>query len=218
MKIRRLLIFDLDGTLMDTRLDLCQGINLMRRHYGLPPLAPATIISYVGDGLRSLVARSLQGQPVDLDEAVLINSQFYHQHLYDNTTLYLGVAAGLQQLAAHGYSLALNSNKPENACHVLLRHFQLEKLFCAVLGGQSGRELKPHPESILTAMQICRADSKHTWMIGDHATDLAAAQRAGVRSVFVSYGIGRPQQQPHDKVFASFSELTGFFLDLIANQ
>ena len=208
-----LLIFDLDGTLMDTRRDLSAGINLMRRHYGLPPLPVDTVAGYVGDGIRKLVTRALQDFPADLDEAVRLNYRFYREHIHDETTLYPGVAEGLRQLHAAGDALALISNKPEEACLELLRHFNLNPLFSNVLGGDSVRELKPHPEAIRTTIRKLRADLAQTWMIGDHVTDLESARRAGIRSAFVSYGIGQPGSEQPTRTFGSFADLTRFFLN-----
>jgi phosphoglycolate phosphatase len=210
-----LLIFDLDGTLMDTRRDLSTGINLMRRHYGLPPLPVDTIAGYVGDGIRSLVTRSLQGHPADLTEAVRLNYRSYREHIHDETTLYPGVGEGLPQLHAAGYILALISNKPEEACLELLRHFKLAPLFSGVLGGDSVRELKPHPEAILGTIRKLKADPSQTWMIGDHVTDLESARRAGIKSAFTSYGIGKTGAEKPTQTFASFPELTGYFLGTI---
>ncbi len=220
---RGLLIFDLDGTLMDTRRDLATGVNLMRRHYGLPPLPVKTVAGYVGNGIRNLVIRSLRDHPAtrgrragtpapDLDEAVRLNYRFYRAHIHDRTALYPGVAQGLRKLRRAGYALAVISNKKAGACRELLRHFRVDRLFGAVLGGDSVRELKPHPEAIRAALRKLKADPARAWMIGDHVTDLEAARRAGVRSAFVSYGIGRPGKERPGKTFASFPALARFFL------
>lgn len=218
-----LLIFDLDGTLMDTRRDLAAGINLMRRHYGLPPLPVNIVAGYVGNGIHNLVRRALRDHPasrrrcaatgpVDLEEAVRINYRFYRAHIHDHTALYPGVAQGLRRLRAGGYALAVISNKKAGACRELLRHFRMDRLFAAVLGGDSVRELKPHPEAVRAALRKLRAAPARTWMIGDHVTDLEAARRAGVRSAFVSYGIGTTGKERPAKTFASFAALTRFFL------
>ena len=98
----KIIIFDLDGTLIDSRQDLAAGVNHMRTHYGLPPLSLEIASSYIGDGVRKLVERSLQGADVDLDEAVRINKEYYFSHLTVYTTLYTGVADGLRQLVSPG--------------------------------------------------------------------------------------------------------------------
>ncbi len=211
--MNKLLVFDLDGTLIDSRRDLCTGINLMRRHYGLPPLPVATVSKFVGDGIRKLVSRSLRDAPgTDLDEAVAINAAAYRAHLHDETALYPGVAEGLARLADAGHVLALISNKPRNSCADLLRFFALEKLFAAVMGGDSVANLKPHPEALLRTLQALRFAPANAWMIGDSANDLACARQAGAHGVFVAYGIGRAAPEIPELTFDNFAALAGHFL------
>ncbi len=209
----KLLVFDLDGTLIDSRQDLCTGINHMRRHYGLSPLPDAMITQFIGDGIRKLVSRSLQDAPeLDLDEAVQINSACYRAHLHDATTLYPGVAEGLARLARAGCTMALISNKPSISCRDLLRHFQLNTLFSSVMGGDNAVNLKPHPEALQRTMLALHFAPADTWMIGDSANDLACARRAGAHKVFVAYGIGRAAPEIPDLSFADFPSLADYFL------
>lgn len=212
---RQVLIFDLDGTLIDSRRDLAAGINLMRRHYGLGPLPVETVAGYVGEGIRKLVTRSLADATfaVDLEEAVRLDTEFYRQHIHDETTLYPGVRKGLGQLARAGHVLALLTNKPAQACHMILRHFKIDALFACVIGGDSGVPLKPDPGAVHAILRAVGGAPAETWMIGDNHTDIAAAHRAGARSAFVSYGIGAPGTEPPTRTFASFPDLTRFFLD-----
>lgn len=209
-----LLIFDLDGTLIDSRQDLCAGVNLMRNHYGLPPLPVDTVSDYIGDGIRNLVTQSLQGVEADIDEAMRLDLQFYMQHLHDTTVPYPGVTEGLSALHKAGHILALISNKPMEACTDLLRYFRISDLFAAVLGGDSTARLKPDPEPIFVVMRKTGTAARDTWMIGDNHTDLASARRAGVRTAFVRYGIGRAAQESPEKTFDTFDELTRYFLDM----
>ncbi len=211
--MNKLLVFDLDGTLIDSRRDLCTGINLMRRHYGLPALPEATVTQFIGDGIRQLVRRSLRDAPeLDLDEAVQINSACYRAHLHDATTLYPGVAEGLARLARAGGTLALISNKPRVSCRDLLRHFALDAFFASVMGGDSVANLKPHPEALQCTMQALRFAPADTWMIGDSANDLACARQAGAQNVFVTYGIGRAEPEIPGLAFDDFPSLADYFL------
>ncbi|MDO9540872.1 MAG: HAD-IA family hydrolase [Kiritimatiellia bacterium] len=209
---RQLLIFDLDGTLIDSRQDLCTGINLMRRHYNLPPLPTETISGFIGDGVHNLVTRSLNGHNIDIDEAVRINYQFYIQHLYDETVLYPGVADGLRALFNHGYVLALISNKGTEACNKILAHFKILIFFNRVIGENSGLPLKPEPDALLETIRLAETSSTDTWMIGDNYTDLAAARNADVKSVFVTYGIGKAGAEKATLTFADFNSLVEYFL------
>ena len=206
---RQVLIFDLDGTLIDSRQDLATGINLMRRHYGLGPLSVATVASYVGEGIRNLVSRSLQDAPfaVDLEEAVRLDTEFYRQHIHDETTLYPGVRDGLDQLAAAGHVLALLSNKPGAASREILRHFEIEALFASIIGGDSGLPLKPNPEAVFAILRAVNGTPANTWMIGDNHTDIAAALRAGIHSIFVTYGMGTLGPEKPEVTVAGFDEV-----------
>ena len=144
----RLLMFDLDGTLIDSRRDICTAVNLLRANYDLPPLSIETVTSYVGDGIDKLVERSLRGYPVNIEKATRECAEYYRRHLHDETTLYPGVFDGLQRLHKAGYLLALISNKPAAACREILQHFKVAMLFAVVLGGGDTKHLKPHPEPL----------------------------------------------------------------------
>jgi phosphoglycolate phosphatase len=207
----RLLIFDLDGTLVDSREDLAAAVNRMRADYGLPPLPVATVSGFIGDGVHRLVARALGEHPADLEQAVSRMKTHYDAHLHDRTVLYPGVGQGLADLHAAGHVLALVSNKVVAACEAILRHFEVLPLFALVLGGDSLPNLKPHPEPLLETMRRTGFDASRTWMIGDHVTDLEAARAAGVPSAFVTYGIGHPGVESATRRFDSFAELVRFF-------
>lgn len=212
---RQVLIFDLDGTLIDSRRDLATGINLMRRHYGLPPLPVETVVGFVGEGIRNLVSRSLKDAPfaVDLEEAVRLDSAFYREHLHDETTLYPGVRKGLERLAQAGHALALLSNKPARASRELLRHFKIEALFAGVIGGDSGLPLKPDPAAVFSILRDAGGAPADAWMIGDNHTDIAVAHRAGIHSILVTYGFGTPGKEQPEVTVAGFDEITRMFLD-----
>lgn len=208
---QRLLIFDLDGTLIDSRRDLCAGINLMRRHYNLPPLPVDTVSTFIGEGIRKLVERALEGEKIDIDEAVHLNYQFYLRHIHDKTILYPGVADGLRALFNHGYVLALISNKGAEASKLILSHFKIADLFSSVIGGDSGLPLKPEPDAIFETMRRTKVKATDTWIIGDNHTDLAAARLADVKSVFVTYGIGKTGAEKATLTFADFNSLVRYF-------
>lgn len=207
----QLLIFDLDGTLADTRADLATGINLMRAHYGLSALPLADVESYVGDGIRKLVERALQGADVNIDEAVALNRKFYTEHILDETALYPGVAEGLKKLAAGGHRLAVLSNKPGDPSRIILKHLGVDNLFFRIIGGGDLPNLKPAPDGILALMKESGITAQNTWMLGDHHTDLEVAHNAGVKSGFVTYGIGHPGKFTADQVWNGFGELVDFF-------
>jgi len=211
---RQVLIFDLDGTLIDSRCDLAKGINLMRRHYGLGPLRVETVASFVGEGIRNLVSRSLQDAPfaVDLEEAVRLDSEYYRQHIHDETTLFPGVREGLDRLARAGHALALLSNKPGAASREILRHFEIETLFVSIIGGDSGIPLKPEPAAVFAILRAVGGERADTWMVGDNHTDIATAHRAGIHSIFVTYGMGTLGPEKPERTVADFDAVTRMFL------
>lgn len=210
---KQLLIFDLDGTLADTRADLATGINLMRAHYRLPPLSLEKIETFVGDGIRVLVERSLEGAAVNVDEALALDKKFYAEHMLDETVLYPGVAAGLKKLAAAGHRLAVLSNKPGGPSRVILKHLGVCDLFFRIIGGGDLPNLKPAPDGIFALMDASGVLPENTWMLGDHHTDLEVAHNAGVKSGFVTYGIGHPGKFTADQVWNGFGELVDFFVN-----
>jgi phosphoglycolate phosphatase len=208
----QLLIFDLDGTLIDSRADLAAGINHMRSTFELEPLPLETVSSYIGNGVRKLVERSLEGSGVDIEEALQINIAYYFSHLTDHTTLYPGVEAGIQQLYDAGHQLAVLTNKPGEPSRQIMQYFELEGFFAAIIGGGDIANLKPEPDGIYTCLKSAECVASSAWMIGDHYTDLAAGKNAGVKSAFVQYGFGEERGCKPDAYFASFSELVEYFV------
>lgn len=209
---QQLLIFDLDGTLVDSRADLAAGINHMRGHYDLEPLPLETVSGYIGNGVRKLVERSLQGQPIDVDEALKINKAYYYSHLTVHTYLYEGVAEGMAALAQAGHKMALLTNKPGDPSREIMQHFGLADYFISMIGGGDIADLKPDPEGIHIFLEQSGIAPENTWMIGDHCTDLEVAKNAGVKSAFAEYGFGEARAHKADQYFASFPALVGYFV------
>jgi phosphoglycolate phosphatase len=208
---KQLLIFDLDGTLVDSSADLTTGINLMRAHYGLPPLERHIVTGYIGDGIRKLVERSLQGAAVDVDEALALDRKFYAEHMLDETALYSGVKEGLNALSGH--ALAVLSNKPGDSTRAIVSHLGVDGLFFRMLGGGDLPNLKPAPDGIEALIEESGISKENTWMIGDHHTDLEVAHNAGVKSGFVTYGIGHSGDFIADQTWNDFEELVKFFIN-----
>ena len=156
------IIFDLDGTLIDSRADLCTGVNLMRQDFNLPPLPLEQVVKYVGNGTLALCERALAGTGVNPAEALPHMKKYYREHLLDQTTLYPGVADGLRRLHDAGFPLAVISNKLETPSKSILEALGVGSLFQLIVGGDSGFKLKPDPESLLHG----RSDSGGF----DHAT------------------------------------------------
>jgi|SRR5437868_2006437 len=191
----KLLIFDLDGTLVDSRTDLANSINAMLRHYGRHELPPDVIASYIGDGAPMLVRRSL-GDPRDehfLKEAQQYFLDYYREHKLDHTYVYEGVFAALRALrrGANGNprTMAVLSNKPVGPSRAIVEALGLGNFFFRVYGGNSFETKKPDPlgiERLLKEAQVSRDESV---MIGDSDVDVVAARNAEIYSIGCTYGL-----------------------------
>ena len=204
------IIFDLDGTLIDSRKDLTKGVNLTREYYGLPPLSVETVCAYIGNGSRKLLERSLKDTGINVDEAMPHMKKFYYAHLTDETRLYPSVAEGLKKIYATGMKLAVITNKPDEAAKIVLQNLGVAEYFDEIMGGGCGHPLKPEPDALLYFAEKWNADIKESWMVGDHYTDLESGARAGMKCCWASYGFGDPKGLPYDfeaKSFANFAAL-----------
>jgi len=206
---KKLIIFDLDGTLVDSCEDLATAVNLMRAHFGLPALAMEVIRGYVGNGVRMLVTRALQGTDIDVDEALGVQMPLYRAHAVDKTALYPGVWEGLKRLRERGHILAVATNKPAESCDLILRHLGIFDRFIAVLAAGRYPVLKPAPDMITSIMATAGMTPENTWVVGDNYTDLEAARRAGTRSIFVTYGYGTPGKEIATYQCDTFDALMG---------
>lgn len=207
-----LLLFDLDGTLVDSRADLAAATNRMRALHGLPPIDIPTVVSYVGDGLAKLAERALQGAPVDPAAAAREIGECYGGHETDATLPYPGVDAGLRALHAAGHRLGLVTNKPARHARRIFDHFGWTPLFAVILAGGDTPALKPAPDPILEAMRRTGTAPGSTWMVGDHHTDLEAARRAGVSSVFLLSGLGSAGTETPTRTCRDFDDFVRTFL------
>jgi len=185
-----LLIFDLDGTLIDSRMDLADSVNAMRVHMGMPPLPDEQVTSYVGNGAPLLVRRALGGEPAEaqLDEALAFFLEYYRQHPLDHTTLYPGVRESLDRLRAAGKRMAVLTNKPAKVSRAIVDGLGVGACFFSVYGGNSFEFKKPNPIGVETLMREAGVTPARTLMIGDSSVDVETARNAHIRSCGVTYG------------------------------
>jgi phosphoglycolate phosphatase len=192
----RLLVFDLDGTLIDSRLDLIHSVNATLRHIGRPELDGDLIASYVGDGAPVLVRRVL-GEADMANEALLREALdyflgYYRLHKLDHTTVYEGIPEILASLASSSNGvqreMAVLSNKPVNPSRDIVRALGLGDYFVSVYGGNSFPTKKPDPLGIQTILQETGFASSETLMIGDSSVDVLTGQNAGAWTCGVTYG------------------------------
>ena len=204
----RLLVFDLDGTLIDSRVDLTNSVNATLAHCGKPILAEPTIASYIGDGVHALVRRSLahahliaaQSDPHDdafIDQAVDFFLRFYRAHMLDHTYVYPGVLDSLAAIRQRHPALpmAILTNKPVLPSRRIARHFGFDQFCFQTYGGNSFPTKKPHPQGLLA---VIAEASDHTGtpitpaqtvMIGDSHVDVETARAAGTRSLGCTFGL-----------------------------
>jgi len=181
------ILFDLDGTLVDSLADIASAVNDLRSELGLCPVGLSEVRAAIGDGAWALLRRTLpEGTygPQHLERFLV----HYDRRLLEQTRPYPGVEALLTALA--DCRLALITNKPLALTRRLLDGLGLKDRFALVLGAESCLEKKPHPAPLLHAMERLGASSERTLMVGDHHTDLLAGRAACVRTCFCTWGLG----------------------------
>ena len=185
-----LLIFDLDGTLIDSRLDLAQAVNATRRHMGKEPLDNERVYSYVGNGAPVLIRRAMgeQATEAELQEALEFFMEYYGDHDLDYTTLYPGVKESLDRLLAAEKRMAVLTNKPVRMSRSIVKGLGVAEHFVQVYGGNSFEFKKPNPIGIEALMRETGIDRARTMMIGDSSVDVQTARNAGVQCCGVTYG------------------------------
>jgi len=214
----KLLIFDLDGTLIDSRLDLIHSINAMLRHFKCPELPGDVVASFVGDGAPILVQRAL-GDTKDeafLKEALEYFLAYYRVHKLDHTQIYPGVAESLAAISnsnAGGRKMAVLSNKPVNPSRAILEALGLAKFFTHIYGGNSFPTKKPDPEGAQIILRQTGAAPTETLMIGDSAIDTATGRNAGLWTCGVTYGFAPHtlRESPPDVMIDRPEELAKLF-------
>ena len=201
------IIFDLDGTLIDSVTDLANSVNYTLAAIGLPPHTREEIQSFVGDGVQKLIKRSLGQSDLDrFDEAFGLFMDHYSRHCTDNTPLYPGVAETLPALADN-YSLAVLTNKSLKFSLKILEALGVRSYFREVLGGDSLPTKKPDPAGVMFLAEKWNMAPDQMIMVGDHATDIEVGQRAGCQTVFINGGIGETRGLMPDLTIDSFTEL-----------
>jgi phosphoglycolate phosphatase len=186
-----LIVFDLDGTLIDSRLDLAESTNEMLETYGAPALPVDDVAGMVGEGAKKLVERVLAASRLarDVDEALDRFRAIYDRRLLVHTRPYDGIAEVVRAAAART-PLAVLSNKPEAPTRRLLEHFELSTSFNWVIGGDSAFPRKPDPASLNHLIAQAGASAPTALLVGDSMIDVETARRAGVTMCVAMYGFG----------------------------
>jgi phosphoglycolate phosphatase len=222
MMVAPTVVFDLDGTLVDSAPDLAATLNIIFAREGLPPVAYDTARKLVGGGARSMIERSLaaQGRKVGTPAIDGLFKGFidhYAAHIADRSRAFPGLEAALDELTAGGCRFAVCTNKLEWLSVRLLDALGLSNRFAAICGADTFGLQKPHPD--LLRRTIARADGEpaHAVMVGDSLSDIATARAAGVPVVAVDYGYAETpvSELGPDRVISALAELPGAVFDLL---
>ena len=202
----RFAVFDLDGTLVDSRRDLANAANALVLELGGRPLEEAAVAAMVGEGAAVLVKRVLAAANLDAgnDPALQRFLELYEARLVEHTVSYRGIVEALDALAAR-MPLALLSNKPQRATDEVMRLLGLSRYFVDVLGGDTPVGRKPDPTGLLSLCARANVTPGETVLVGDSTIDLETARRAGTGIVLVGYGFGPlpPVLAPHERMIDS---------------
>ena len=213
----KLVIFDLDGTLIDSKLDLVHSVNAARAHMQLPPISAELVATYVGNGAPVLMRRALgpDASEADVQRALRYFLEYYRDHMLDNTYLYPGVREALDRMHDAGTQMAVLTNKPVRFSQALVEGLGLGGHFVRIYGGNSFEQKKPDPVGILTLLEETGAVKQHTIMVGDSHVDVRTARNAQVLACGVTYGF-QPEsfeQDPPDLVVDDMQQLADYVLN-----
>jgi phosphoglycolate phosphatase len=185
-----LVIFDLDGTLIDSKLDLAHAVNATLRHMGRATLANERVYSYVGNGAPVLIRRVMgdSAGEEEVEEALEFFLEYYREHMLDYTVPYPGVREAVARLAGAGVQQAVLTNKPVRVSRAIVEGLGMAGYFRQVYGGNSFDFKKPHPIGVHTLIAECGVSRDRTVVVGDSSVDIKTARNAGVMSIGVTYG------------------------------
>jgi phosphoglycolate phosphatase len=213
--VRPVLIFDLDGTLVDSKKDLTASVNYIRNRFDLPELTEEEIAGFIGNGALMLIRRALGPRETEanVQTGLQMFLSYYRAHMLDNTALYPGVRETLDRLA--NCKLAILTNKPVHFSCAMLDGLGIYKRFDAVYGGNSFDHKKPDPVGVYQILSDTKSQREHAWMIGDSAVDVLTGRNAGVRTCGVTYGYATEtfQDSPPDFLIDRFSDLEALIHD-----
>ena len=215
----RLLVLDLDGTLVDSSRDIADAVNaaLLRLAPQAPPLSPERVMSFVGEGARLLVERTLADARLALDVELVLRTylECYRERLLATTGLYPGMGEALDALTRGGITLAVLTNKPGDMSRAILEGLGVGPRFARILGAGDVAARKPDPAGLLALLGQLGVPADEAWLVGDSATDVRTARAASVRVAGAAWGFdpaGLRAAGP-DRLLAHPGELTGLVTD-----
>lgn len=215
--MNKLVIFDLDGTLINSVGGIANSVNKTRIELGFPALAESVITSFTGDGAKKLLERSFADvkQPVPVEDAVQLMIKNYAADPLCNTFLYPHVKDGLIKLKKNNWIMAVVSNKPQLVAEKILAGLGIADLFDENIGGGTGFPLKPAPDAMLYLQKKYNADHEYSYIAGDNHTDMDAAVNAKMKSIFCRYGFGIKLDSVSTVEVDDFNQLTNYLLEVL---
>lgn len=208
-----LFIFDLDGTLAETRQDLAASVNFTLGRLGLPPRDLAEVTRFIGNGARVLLDRALgpEATPESIERGLVIFLEHYRDHCLDRTVLYPGVERTVEALAAAGKKLTVLTNKPTAMSRKILEALAVASRFARIDGGDSFPIKKPDPQGLREHLRAFEVPAARALMVGDSAVDIATARAAGIRAAGAMWGF-KPEEfeeEPPDHILEKAEDLLG---------
>jgi phosphoglycolate phosphatase len=188
-----LIVYDFDGTLVDTLFDIADAVNLSLNELGVRTLSRETIRKYVGKGVERLMAQSIDGTGyADLSRAVEMFRKYYSENLMNHTRFYPSGREILHHF--RDKKQAICSNKPEDFVRRILESLESLESFDAILGGDSLKSRKPDPEGLLHLLERFQCSPEQAVLVGDSPVDIETGKRAGVYTCVVNFGFGNPKE------------------------
>ena len=213
--MRSVLIFDLDGTLVDSKKDLTASVNHIRQQFDLPHLTEEEIARFIGNGALMLIRRVLGAKATEtnVQAGLQMFLSYYRAHMLDCTALYPGVRETLDRLT--DCKLAVLTNKPVHFSCAMLDGLGIYKHFAAVYGGNSFDHKKPDPVGVFQILSDTKGNRERTWMIGDSGVDVLTGRNAGIKTCGVTYGYATEtfKDAPPDFLIDNFSDLEALVHD-----
>lgn len=211
-----LIIFDLDGTLIDSKQDIACAVNLTLQKMDVRPLPDEVIYGYVGNGVRPLIEEMLKkrGKAVEIQTAIKYFQELYTTHLLDTTVMFDGIQEVLQNFH-NRKKMAVASNKPYRYVKKILEGLNMTRFFLSVKGGDSVKIKKPAPDMLNVIMDETCTSKENSVFVGDSGVDIRTGKNAGVRTIGATYGfrsVGEIMEDNPDAFINSPYEISGIII------
>jgi phosphoglycolate phosphatase len=219
------IIFDLDGTLVDTAPDLIATLNVVFAREGLPPVDYDTARNLIGAGAKAMIARGIESEgrslePAKVDQMFTDFIAYYSEHIADHSQPFAGLVDALDALAANGARFAVCTNKLERLSVLLLEKLKLADRFAAICGQDTFKIQKPDPKILRRTIAAAGGSPERSIMIGDSETDIRTARAAGVPVIAVDFGYSESPVSDFapDRVISHFAQLPGAVAAIFSAQ